>query len=356
MRYSQIFSFAEHLTLSERERTTNAAPALTPISVGCSHFMRLNEAITKFEEYYKLRVKKGTLRGYSLDLRQLCLYLRNPMVEEIKDEEIITYMNSMLEYGWNQNTLMPKSMAFRKFFQYCALKGFRVLNYQLIPVIKKEFTMPHVAEKWEYDKIMGHFAADSRERHIIRNRAITSLIYDTGARVGEIVSLNVEDIDLENKRAVIRTEKSRGKAPVRQIFWEEEANENLKRWLAAREKMTTYIEFPEPNALFVGARCWQIGKRLDIRAVGIFLRHASRKVGLKRVMNAHSLRHLKGNDMAEMNTNEFVISQILGHAQVSSSRIYTLLKSPVLEQAARNINEGRKALISPGGQIVNIHS
>lgn len=326
---------------------------------GCLHFMRLNEAITKFEEYYKLRVKGGTIRGYALDLRQLCLYLHNPPIEEVHDEDIVSYLNGMIECGWNQNALMPKSIAFRKFFQYLSLKGYRVLNHQLIPVIKKNFVLPHVAEKWEYDKIMEFFSANSKEKHIIRNRAITSLIYDSGARVGEIVSLNVEDIDLENRRAVIKTEKSRGKAPVRQIFWEEETNENLKKWLMVREEISGYVDFPEPDALFVGVRCWQIGKRLTNSAVSIFLRHASRKIGLKRVMNAHSLRHLKGNDMAEMNTNEFVISQILGHSQVSSSKVYTLLKSPTLEKVARGINENRRSLRSPlqvNTPLTNIHS
>ncbi|MEO5644454.1 MAG: tyrosine-type recombinase/integrase [Bacteroidia bacterium] len=311
---------------------------------GCLHFMKLNEAIIKFEEYYKLRVKQGTIRGYSLDLRRLCLYLHNPLIEEIRDEHIINYMNEMLEYGWNQNTLMPKSMAFRKFFQYWSLKGYRVLNYQLIPVMQRDFVMPHVADKWEYDKIMEYFSSDATESHLIRNRAITGLIYDTGIRVGEAVSLNVEDIDLEKKTAVIKTEKSRGKAPVRQIFWEESTNEDLKKWLAVREKISGYVHFSEPDALFVGVRCWQIGKRLTNSAVGIFLRHASRKVGLKRVMNAHSLRHLKGNDMAEANTDGLIISQILGHSQVASSRIYTLLKSPVLGEVARKINQARPSL------------
>lgn len=326
---------------------------------GCLHFMKLNEAIIKFEEYYKLRVKQGTIRGYALDLRQLCLFLHNPFLEKVTDEDVIKYMNLMLECGWNQNSLMPKSIAFRKFFQYWSAKGYSSLNYLLIPIIEKNFIMPHVAEKWEYDKIMECFSSDATEMHLIRNRAITSLIYDTGARVGEIVSLNVEDIDLGNKKAVIKTEKSRGKAPVRQIFWEDETNENLKKWLAIREKILGYVDFSEPDALFVGARGWQIGQRLTIRAIGIFLRHASRKVGLKRVMNAHSLRHLKGNDMAEMNTNEFVISQILGHSQVSSSRIYTLLKSPALEKSARQINESRKSLGSPfplNSPSTNIHS
>jgi len=309
--------------------------------------MSFNEAIIKFEEYYKLRVKQGTIRGYSLDLRQLCMYLRNPKIESVKDEDITAFLNGLIECGWNQNSLMPKSIAFRKFFQYWAAKGLRVLNHQLIPIIRKEFAMPRVAEKWEYDKVMEHFAQGSTHHHLIRNRAITSLIYDTGARVGEIVSLNVEDMDLVNKKAVIKTEKTRGKAPIRQIFWSEETNENLKRWLDVREEISKYVDFSEPDALFVGVRCWQIGQRITIRAVGIFLRHASRRVGLKRVMNAHSLRHLKGNDMAEMNTNEFVLSQILGHSQVSSSRIYTLLKSPVLEKAARHINENRQMLRSP---------
>ena len=306
--------------------------------------MKLSEAIEKFKTFYGLKIKSKSLGGYELDLRQFCLYMRNPHIENITDDHIICYFNEMIELGWKQNALGPKSNAIRKFFQYWTDKGFAVVRPQLIPTPKRIFVMPRVAERWEYDKVMNALPADSTDSRIIRNRAIINLLYDTGARVGEIVSLNLEDMDFENRIAIIKTEKSRGIAPVRRIFWEKETNDDIQRWLKIKDKLADKTQFKDPKALFVGVRNWQTGKRLTNSAVSIFMRHLSKEIGLPRTLNPHSFRHLKGNDLSIMGANNSTISQILGHSSLASSYIYTMMSGKDLGETAKSFNEKRRTL------------
>ncbi len=306
--------------------------------------MKFNEAIEKFKTFYGLKIKAKSLCGYELDLRQFCLYMHNPHIEEINDEHIISYFNEMINLGWKQNALLPKSIAIRKFFQYLSNKGYNVVRHELIPIPQRIYVMPRVAEKWEYDKVMNALPADSTDSRVIRNRAIINLLYDTGARVGEIVSLNLEDMDLVQRIAIIKTEKSRGVSPIRRIFWEKETNDDLQRWIKNRGKIAVKTPFKDPKALFVGVRNWQTGKRLTNSSVSIFMRHLSRENGLERVLNPHSFRHLKGNDLSRMGANNSTISQILGHSSLASSYVYTMMSGKDLGETAKSFNEKRRAL------------
>jgi site-specific recombinase XerD len=306
--------------------------------------MKLSEAIEKFKTFYGLKVKAKSLSGYDLDLRQFCLYMRNPYIEDIKDDHVISYFNEMINLGWKQNALMPKSIAIRKFFEYCSNKGYAVIRHELIPIPQRTFVMPRVAQKEEYDKAMNALPSDSTDSRVIRNRAIINLLYDTGARVGEIVSLNIDDMDFVNRIAVIKTEKSKGISPVRRIFWEKETNDDLLRWINARERITEKIPFKDPKALFVGVRNWQTGKRLTNSAVSIFMRHLSRELDLQCVLNPHSFRHMKGNDLSRMGANNSTISQILGHSSLASSYIYTMMSGKTLGETAKSFNEKRREL------------
>jgi site-specific recombinase XerD len=307
-------------------------------------FMKLSEAIEKFKAFYGFKVKAKSLSGYELDLRQFCLYMHNPEIASINDEHITSYLSEMLNLGWKQNGLMPKSIALRKFFEYWSNKGVSVVKPDLIPIPQREYKMPRVAEMWEYEKVMKALPKDSSDSRVIRNRAIINLLYDTGARVGEIVSLNIDDIDFINRVAVIKTEKSRGISPIRRIFWEEETNDDLKEWIKIRGKIAGKTKFRDPKALFVGVRNWQTGKRLTNSAVSIFMRHLSRELRLPRTLNPHSFRHLKGNDLSRMGANNSTISQILGHSSLASSYIYTMMNGKELGDVAKSFNEKRRDL------------
>jgi len=103
---------------------------------------------------------------------------------------------------------------------------------------------------------------------------------------------------LAGKSARIKTEKSRGELPYREIFWSNETNEQLKKWVVVREKFIATMELEEPKAVFFGIKAGSgasnysaKGKRLQVNYVSELFRKYSNRANLP-IINPHSFRHL----------------------------------------------------------------
>lgn len=294
----------------------------------------MKEAINEFSNWRQFKVKGNTVKGYDRELRNFCLFLRNPEVIRITINDVMDYLNGIIELGWDPNSLLPRCMALRKFFEFMRLRGITNLNEELIPIPRKQYKIPRVADEENFKKLIDSIPANSKDPRHIRNRAIVSLLWDTGARNGELMALDVKDIDLENKKALIRTEKNRGSRPFREIFWTEETNEIIKTWLAKREALGRKMVFKDSAALFLCVTSSLAGQRLSIKGVGELLRRYSNRAGIP-YMNAHSFRHHMGHDIIHQGGSTADVMNILGHATVASSSIYTMMTSRELETRYR---------------------
>jgi integrase/recombinase XerD len=294
-------------------------------------FMLFINAIKEFNLYRNIKVKKATVSGNDLDLRQLCVHLRNPDIKDIKIEHITQYLNSLLEYGWDKNSMIGKAVAYRQFFKYFRLKGESSLNEELIPIPEKEYKLPRVCTQEIFNKLISVIPRNNDPRHI-RNLALIYMYWDTGARNEEILGLNIEDLDLIKMEAIIKTEKSKGKRPFRMIFWDKDTNDYLKAWIDKREHLKTIIKFKEDNALFISV-CGKetTGRRLQNKGAGELLRRYSLKAGLETV-NAHSFRHHKGHAIIKQGGSSADVMNFLGHASVQSTTIYTMMAGDELRE------------------------
>jgi site-specific recombinase XerD len=257
-------------------------------------FMKLSEAIDKFSDWRVFKVSGLTVVRYDRPLRTFCLCMKNKDVEDVTIDDVMAHIRAMVDLGWKKNGVNIVCLALRKFFEFLNLQGLDVIDEQLIPIPKKEFSMPRICDVTTFRKLMRAIPND-HVPHNQRNAAFISMIWDTGARIGEIISLNVQDIDLKGKRAFIKTEKSRGSRPIREIFWTERTNVLLKRWLKKREHLMSVFKFKDPNALFISiSKCLTYdtrGSRMGDRGAQEMLRVASNRAGLKAKVNAHSMRH-----------------------------------------------------------------
>jgi len=300
--------------------------------------MRFSEAIKEFTSWRKFKVRQGTLRGYDNTLRSFCLYLRDPKIEDIGIQHIMEYLNGMEALGWDKNSFIGKSMALRKFFEFFALQGFPVINKDLIPIPNREYKVPRVCIEEQYKKLLDIIPTKTSDPRHIRNLAIVNMLWDTGARNNEILSLDVGDIDTNRKRAVINTEKSRGRRPFREIFWTGKTNSNLNHWLDKREDLKKKMRFKESDALFIsicGANT--SGKRFTIKGVGEMLRRYCHRGKLPHI-NAHSLRHHMGHHVVNSGGTNADVMNILGHASIASTTIYTMMVDKELEARYRKFN------------------
>ncbi len=229
-------------------------------------------------------------------------------------------------------------MALKKFFEFCNLRGYRVLNENLIPIPQKQYKIPRVATKEEYKKLLDVIPKNTDPRNI-RNEAIIRLLWDTGARNGEIMALDMDDLDLVNNKALIKTEKAKTRRPLREIFWTQETSEAIQKWIERRERFKRGNVLRDPNALFIsihnsGANKTR-GDRFKPSGVCEMLRGYSNKAGLQRPMNAHSMRHYMGRNIIEKGGSNSDVTNILGHSCIESSMVYTMMYGKQAEQRYR---------------------
>ncbi len=297
-------------------------------------YMLTKDAINQFSNWRQFKVKKTTVRGYDRELRNFCLFLRNPDIEHITLSNVMEYLNGMAELGWDRNSFVGKCMALRKFFEFYRLQGYKVIDEELIPIPDKEPKLPRVASDEQYRQLVAAIPQDTNDPRHIRNLAILGLLWDTGARNGEVCSLNVDDLDLNEKRAIIRTEKAKSRRPFREIFWTDDTNDYLVRWLKKRDHLTKVMKFEEPGALFVSVTSVKCGDRFSIKGVGEMLRRYCNRAKMP-YMNAHSFRHHRGHHIIKSGGSTADVMNILGHASVQSTTIYTMMHGKELEQRAR---------------------
>jgi integrase/recombinase XerC len=152
------------------------------------------------------------------------------------------------------------------------------------------------------------------EGHVaVRDRAILELLYSSGLRLSELVSLNVDDLDLDD--AMVRVT---GKgAKTRLVPVGRHACAALRKWFSERSRYTAFGQ----SAAFVT----RSGRRLSGRAVQRRLQHWSRRQGLSQSAHPHMLRHSFASHLLESSGDLRAVQELLGHADISTTQIYTHL-------------------------------
>ena len=294
--------------------------------------MKLNEAIKEFIELKNAKGPRSRKTGarYQCTLRIFCLCMQDPKLEDIDLSHILWYLGEQERLGWKPNGINLVGLALRKFFEFCHLRGYSIaFNEQLIPLKEKTFSIPRVTDLPTFKKLLAQIPDNTNESHALRNRAILLMLWDTGVRSGELMSLNIADLDLKRRTALIKTEKSRGRRPVRQIFWTESTNEALVKWLEKQEDLKKQFNFADPEALFISIskapKLLLRGSRMKQTGVAEIMRVLSNQAGLLHVMNAHAIRHSMGRDTVKTLRSNSAVSNILGHSNLESSYVYTML-------------------------------
>jgi integrase/recombinase XerC len=270
--------------------------------------------------------------------------MQDPELEELDLPHVLWYFQELERLGWKRNGINLIAIALRKLFEFCNLRGYHTFNEQLIPVPQKEFNIPRVTDIDTFKKLLKEIPSKPNRPHYARNRAMLLLLWDTGARVGEILSLNVDDLDMKKRTALIRTEKSRGRRPVRQIFWTEDTNKHLKAWLTKKSELQKLFNFRDEEALFISiAKSGQYdvrGQRMTNRGAAEVMRMLSNRAKLP-VVNAHSIRHSMGRDTVKTLRSNSAVSNVLGHSNLDSSYIYTMLWGDDLKEDWARVMKSR---------------
>lgn len=271
-----------------------------------------------------------TVRAYIGDLESLLAHLETLKVDQIAQLEL-NHLRSWLANqqikGGARTSLSRRITSIRLFTKWAVKNNHLAKDVgTTLATPKGHRILPGVLEIDEAKTAMDSLATRASEEQTplsLRDVAIVELLYATGARVGELCGLDLNDIDYD--RQTIRVLGKGNKE--RTIPFGNPALRALTSWLKqGREQIA---QAHSGDAVFIGAR----GKRIDQRTVRTVVYEALSAIeGIER-MGPHTLRHSAATHLLEGGADLRTVQEILGHASLATTQIYTHVSTERLQKA-----------------------
>ncbi|MGI9226823.1 MAG: tyrosine recombinase XerC [Candidatus Nanopelagicaceae bacterium] len=284
----------------------------------------MNNAIEAFTSYLNRErsLSDNTIRAYIGDLESFASHLKALGVEDLNYLNIAhlrSWLANQQSKGASRTTLSRRATSIKLFTKWAHKNGLLPNDVGAnLATPKAHRVLPEILDVKSADLAMQSletFAEESGELTAIRNLAMVEMLYASGARVSELCGLNLKDIDYE--RSTIRVIGKGSKERVIPIG--RPAIAALEKWLAVRPQLAND---KSGDAVFLGAR----GKRIDQRQV--------REVVYKTIeLGPHALRHSAATHLLEGGADLRTVQEILGHASLSTTQIYTHVSAERLHSA-----------------------
>jgi integrase/recombinase XerC len=275
---------------------------------------------------YERNVSDHTLRNYRSDLTQFLDYLvppdrrsvksNAPDIHEIDHITIREWLSTLHSAQKKKTSVARKLAALRTFFQFLVREGVIELNpAKLVSTPRLEKKLPQHLSIEEAIKFIE--TPDTETDLGKRDRAMLELMYATGVRVSELTKMDLSDMDFKNK--LIRVTGKRRKERI--VPFGDPASEALKTYLGARDRFlkNAAASEREPEAVFLNYQ----GTRITTRSVGRMVEKYIRICAGMHDISPHALRHSFATHLLDSGADLRDIQELLGHARLSSTQIYT---------------------------------
>ncbi|GIR74272.1 MAG: tyrosine recombinase XerC [Prochlorococcus sp.] len=257
-------------------------------------------------------LSENTTKSYERDLKKLYLFLEKLNVtnySDIKEEICSAWIGDLYSQNNKPKSIQRHLSSAKGFFRF--LKKNNLISsspFELVTAPKSSNTLPDVLSPEDVEQLLNFKPSNTIE---IRDMAIVELMYSSGLRVSETVSINISDFE-ENMsflRVIGKGSKTR-LVPMGRF-----AINAINNWLNEREKISN-----NTDALFLNSK----GSRLSVRSIQLRLKKMAIKQGLPPV-HPHMLRHSFATHMLESSGDLRTIQELLGHSSLSTTQIYTKL-------------------------------
>jgi len=191
--------------------------------------------------------------------------------------------------------------------------------------------IPVVLTESEQEKLLDQF----NERYVtsFRNKVMFQLMLNTGLRVSEAVSLRWEDVNLTSGKVMVRE----GKGAKDRSLWVDEGQlDELGKWKERQVEKVGEL----PKWVFSTLRKGNAGEKLTIQQVWKTLKTYAEKAGVEKDISPHTLRHTFATDLYRETGKIRLVQKALGHADLSTTMIYTHIVDEELEGAMKSFRGG----------------
>ncbi|MBI5286484.1 MAG: tyrosine recombinase XerC [Deltaproteobacteria bacterium] len=278
-----------------------------------------------FERYLSVErnASRHTRTNYLRDIGQmegflkgngLCLEGDRVDVRRIDEEVVTAFLGHLYKKGNKRSSIARKVASLRAFFRFLVRKGVLDRNpLELLPTPKVDKYLPSVLSVDEAKDLM-----EVTVRHGVlglRDRAMLETLYSSGIRVGELVGLDVEDLDLN--LGIIKVKGKGGKERIVPIG--SKAITALKGYLTRRGELKPSCVKEGGDAFFLNSR----GRRITPRTVQRLVDWYRGKSGVIKDITPHTLRHTFATHLMDSGVDLRVIQEMLGHSNLSTTQRYT---------------------------------
>ena len=286
--------------------------------------LNFEQASTSFLNH--LQIERGlatnSIAAYRRDLSKFAIFLNNKPLSEVGPEIINGFENSLREAKLSVASINRVDSTLRSFFKHLQQEyGYADPTLEIAPS-KSTRRLPKALT---IAQIVSMINAAHREGQpiTVRDQAMLELLYSSGARVSELIGININDLSsIETDDGVITTLKLRGKGSKERIVplgsFASKAIDNymtrVRPDLATKSAKTT-------SALFLNSR----GSRISRQSAWQMVLDAAEAAGVTDHVSPHVFRHSYATHLLDGGADIRVVQELLGHASVTTTQIYTLI-------------------------------
>ncbi len=257
---------------------------------------------------------ENTVKSYRVDLEEWALFLSKTGldVSSFTRSDAAAYTREMMA-EFSERSVLRKLTALRTFYGYLERRG--VIDsdpFSTISMRRKESRLPSVLTEEEVRTLLSLPRSSFKEE---RDHMLFLLIYNTGMRIAEALSVDVGDVELDKRRILITGKGSKE----RFVFFSPSTVDEIRVYLSRRDDYLRERGIDDERAFFIGKR----GGRLPFSSAHIIFDEYRARLGWQKEFTPHTLRHSFATHMMDRGADIRLVQELLGHESISTTQIYT---------------------------------
>ena len=275
----------------------------------------MEELINSFMTYLHnvKKMSQNTELSYRRDLNKVVSYLNDQGIDDIKkvtSTNLTSYVMYLEKNKFSAATVSRNIASLKAFYHYLVKEGLVDDDAAtLLHAPKIEKKMPEILSMDEVVRLLEQPSGDTSKE--VRDKAMLELLYATGIRVTELITLKTEDVNLNMGYIVCRDANKE-----RVIPFGNEAKKALTRYLSG----TRAAMVADPNSEFLFANC--SGQPMSRQGFWKLIKYYAKKAGIVADITPHTLRHSFAAHLVENGADLRSVQEMLGHSDISTTQIY----------------------------------
>lgn len=290
-------------------------------------------------------LSQRTIKAYTYDLILFDKFVKPNKIVNVNTNIIREYLQTLQERGLKSTSIKRKLATLKVFFSF--LEDEEIIDNSPTNKFKGKFKtpkrLPRILSRDEIQKVLNTTSEDIKNNRnlkeykkyqIYRNRAIVELLFCTGIRIDELIKLNLNDIDLQNKTLIIN-----GKGNKERLIY----LSSIEVINFVGEYKTIRRAIPsDSNGLFLNNRY----NRLSVHSIGNIFKYFLKKCNIEKNYTPHCLRHTMATLLIENGADIRSVQEILGHSSISTTEIYISVSKHRKKEVMEKFNQRNLIMIS----------